>query len=59
MKINVVALGRFTTFLKGGGGEANGGGLGRYPTHTHTHTPLTTPLAEKSWLKQKDDPMTM
>ena len=24
----------------------------------HTHTPLTTPLAEKSWLEKKDDPMT-
>ena len=33
IKINVVALGLFTTFLKGGG-EANGSALGRYPTHT-------------------------
>ena len=25
----------------------------------HTQTPLTTPFAEKSWLEEKIDPMTM
>ena len=24
----------------------------------YTHTPLTTPLAEQSWLEKKDDPIT-